>query len=56
MNNRVNAVNLRKEFFKVDLEMVRMAVAELTNKEADFITTVLAEEYFETKRLQAQPM
>ncbi|MDD3598046.1 DUF4041 domain-containing protein [Sulfuricurvum sp.] len=56
MNNRVNAVNLRKEFFKVDLELVRTAVAELTNKEADFITTVLAEEYFETKRLQARPM
>ncbi|MDD5156464.1 DUF4041 domain-containing protein [Sulfurimonas sp.] len=56
MNSRVNAVNLRKEFFKVDLEMIRAAVAELTNKEADFITTILAEEYFETKRLQVQPV
>jgi len=50
-NNRVNAVNLRKEFFRVELDKVRVTVEKLTNNEADFKMTVLAEQYNETLRL-----
>ncbi|WP_417835320.1 DUF4041 domain-containing protein [Thalassospira tepidiphila] len=51
-HSRVNAVNLRKEFFRVDLEKIRAATNKLTEKEAEFRTTIVAEEYYETKRLQ----
>lgn len=51
-HNRVNAVNLRKEFFRVNLEHIQKAVEKLSEDEADFITTIAAEEYFETKRLR----
>lgn len=50
--HRVNAVNLRKEFFRVDLRQIRKAVEEISGGEADFRMTVAAEEYFETRRLQ----
>ncbi len=50
--NRVNAVNLRKEFFRIPLENIRKAVDELTEGRADFTMTALAEEYFESRRLQ----
>ena len=51
-HHRVNAVNLRKEFFRVDLRQIREAVEEISGGEADFRMTVAAEEYFETLRLQ----
>lgn len=51
-DKRVNAVNMRKEFFKVGLEDIRKKVEEITGNEADFVTTILAEEYFQTKRLR----
>jgi len=51
-HKRVNAVNLRKEFFRVDLNSIKNAVEELAGSEADFKTTILAEEYHETRRLQ----
>lgn len=51
-HNRVNAVNLRKEFFRVNLEHIQKAVEKLSEDEADFITTIAAEEYFETSRLR----
>ncbi|WP_210403032.1 GIY-YIG nuclease family protein [Thalassospira sp. MCCC 1A01428] len=51
-HSRVNAVNLRKEFFRVDLDKIRAATNKLTEREAEFRTTIVAEEYYETKRLQ----
>ena len=50
-NKRVNAVNLRKEFFNVELEKIRDTVEKITDNEADFKMTVLAEQYNETLRL-----
>jgi hypothetical protein len=50
-HKRVNAVNLRKEFFNVDLESIKEAVQKIAGIDAEFNTTILAEEYFETKRL-----
>ncbi|MEJ2795011.1 DUF4041 domain-containing protein [Iodobacter sp. LRB] len=50
---RVNAVNMRKEFFRVDLEDVKRAVEKIAGLDADFKTTALAEEYYESKRLQS---
>lgn len=50
-HKRVNAVNLRKEFFTVDLESIKEAVNKIAGVDADFNMTVLAEEYFESKRL-----
>ena len=51
-DQRVNAVNRRKEFFRVSLDDVEAAVGELADGEVDFRKTILAEEYFETLRLQ----
>ena len=50
-NRRVNAVNLRKEFFKVELEDIKEAVEELAGSDVDFTLTIAAEEYYESKRL-----
>jgi len=52
--HRVNAVNLRKEFFKVDLAKIRSAVEQIGGKDVDFRTTIVADEYFESKRLREQ--
>lgn len=51
-HRRVNAVNLRKEFFRVSLNKIQETVAEITEDDADFTTTIAAEEYFETLRLR----
>lgn len=51
---RVNAVNLRKEFFHVELSSIREAVIEIGHGDADFKTTIAAEEYFESQRLREQ--
>lgn len=51
---RVNAVNRRKEFFRVSLGEIREAVLELAGDEFDFRTTAVAEEYYETRRLQGE--
>jgi hypothetical protein len=48
---RVNAVNLRKEFFTVDLDTIKEAVNNIAGVDAEFTMTVLAEEYYESKRL-----
>jgi DNA repair exonuclease SbcCD ATPase subunit len=50
-HKRVNAVNLRKEFFTVDLESIKEAVNKIAGVDADFNMTILAEEYYESKRL-----
>lgn len=49
---RVNAVNLRKEFFRIDLNAIREAVERISGQDAEFKTTALAEEYYESRRLQ----
>jgi DNA repair exonuclease SbcCD ATPase subunit len=49
--HRVNAVNMRKEFFKVSLEDIKNKTEEFTGNESNFIMTVLADEYFQTKRI-----
>jgi len=51
---RVNAVNRRKEFFRASLDEIRAAALELAEDEIDFRTTAVAEEYFETRRLQGE--
>jgi len=53
MSHRVNAVNFRKEFFKIDLQTIKNAVEKITGGEADFKMTALAEQYYESKRLQS---
>lgn len=50
--HRVNAVNLRKEFFQVDLESIKEAVEKIAGSEAEFTMTALAEDYYESLRLQ----
>jgi len=53
-HTRVNAVNRRKEFFRVSLDEIRAAALELAGDEIDFRSTAAAEEYFETRRLQGE--
>lgn len=48
--NRVNKANGRKEFFRVDLDRIAEEVAKI-NPDADFITGIEAQEYFETLAL-----
>ncbi|RUO73292.1 DUF4041 domain-containing protein [Idiomarina ramblicola] len=52
--HRVNSVNLRKEFFKVDLIKIREAVEQIGDEKVDFKTTIVAEEFYESKRLRDQ--
>lgn len=51
-DRRVNAVNTRKEFFKVPIEEIQKKVNEITNGKALFVMTKRAEEYYQTKRLK----
>ncbi|GGF02385.1 DUF4041 domain-containing protein [Pseudoalteromonas gelatinilytica] len=50
-SQRVNAVNLRKEFFSVDLEEIKDAVEKISGVDAEFKMTALAEDYYESLRL-----
>lgn len=50
-SKRVNAVNLRKEFFNVDLASIQAAVEKIVGIEAEFKMTALAEDYYESLRL-----
>ena len=50
-HNRVNAVNLRKEFFKVNLMSIKEKVLEVTGSEAEFKLTALAEQYYESLKI-----
>lgn len=51
-NHRVNAVNKRKEFFNVSLMEIRNQVREISGEEHNFQMTALAEQYYESLRLQ----
>lgn len=50
-HKRINAVNFRKEFFKVSLEEIQEAIKEITGNDVDFKYTVKANDYFESRRL-----
>lgn len=50
-NKRVNMVNYRKEFFKTTLEEIKKALDTIIKHEYDFRTTIVAEEYYESRRL-----
>ena len=50
--HRVNAVNMRKEFFNTDLLSIKKAVEEIAGLEAEFKMTSIAEEYYESRRLR----
>lgn len=50
-HRRVNAVNLRKEFFRVSLHEIQEAIEQMVGDEVEFVTTSKAREYFESKRL-----
>mgnify|MGYP003674203117 CR=1 FL=1 len=50
-SQRVNAINLRKEFFSVDLEEIKDAVEKIAGVDAEFKMTALAEDYYESLRL-----
>ena len=51
-HRRVNAVNLRKEFFQVNLFDIQSAVEEIGGKDVDFKVTIIADEFYQTKRLR----
>lgn len=51
-DRRVNAINTRKEFFRVPLEEIQKKVNEITNGRAVFVMTKKAEEYYQTERLK----
>ncbi|KGK01672.1 MULTISPECIES: DUF4041 domain-containing protein [Pseudoalteromonas] len=50
-SQRVNAINLRKEFFSVNLEEIKDAVEKIAGVDAEFKMTALAEDYYESLRL-----
>lgn len=50
-NRRVNCVNFRKEFFRVELPEIQEAIEELINDEVEFKVTAQARDYYESKRL-----
>lgn len=50
-NQRVNKINLRKEFFKVNIDELRKIVDNI-DPSAEFNTTMLAEQYRETLALE----
>lgn len=50
-NLRVNAVNYRKEFFNVDLETIKSTVERIAGQKVEFKMTAIAEEYYESRRL-----
>ena len=51
---RVNQVKLRKEFFRVNLLDIKEKATEITGNELDFKVTALAEDYYESLKLQSQ--
>lgn len=53
-NERVNKINTRKEFFRVELEKIKTLVQEKHNATTKFIDIPEAAEYRETLKLEAQ--
>lgn len=52
---RVNKVNFRKEFFNIDITSLREMVEEL-DPTVEFVTTMLAEEYNQTRAIEETQM
>ncbi|MBP2079618.1 GIY-YIG nuclease family protein [Oceanobacillus polygoni] len=52
---RVNKVNYRKEFFNTDVEILRAMVEEI-DPTVEFVTTMLAEEYTQTRAIEESVM
>lgn len=50
-SRRINAVNFRKEFFRVGLGEIQAAIEEMVDDEVDFTVTAKADDYFQSKRL-----
>lgn len=50
-DRRVNAVNFRKEFFRVQLEDIQAAIEEMVNEDVEFVLAAKADDYFQSKRL-----
>lgn len=50
-DHRVNAVNFRKEFFRVHLDDIQAAIEDMVGNEVEFLVTAKAEDYFQSKRL-----
>lgn len=51
---RVNAVNHRKEFFRVELDDVRQAIVEMIGSDVDFRVTAQAEAFYASRRLMGR--
>lgn len=50
---RLNAVNRRKEFFRVSLDEIKNKAKEVTGGEAEFRMTAIADEYHESQKLRS---
>jgi hypothetical protein len=50
-DRRVNAMNIRKEFFRVSLQEIQSAIEEILGKQVDFIMTAKADDYYGSRRL-----
>lgn len=51
---KVNAVNSRKEFFKIDLDKIKEAVRNNYDKTVEFIESPYSTQYLETVKLKAE--
>lgn len=51
---KVNAVNSRKEFFRVDIEKIKEEVRNNYDKTVEFIDSPYSEQYIETMKLKAE--
>jgi len=49
--SRVNTVNMRKEFFNVDLLSIKKAVERIAGVDAEFKMTAIAKDYYASRRL-----
>ncbi|OBT13495.1 ATPase [Vibrio sp. UCD-FRSSP16_10] len=49
---RVNAVNLRKEFFNIDINRIKQKVESISGMNVEFKITSLATDYYESLRLK----
>lgn len=52
-DRRVNAVNFKKEFFRVQLEEIQAAIEEMVDEDVEFLLAARADDYFQSKRLMA---
>ena len=53
-HRRVNMVNNRKEFFNVSLDEIQQAAEDISGKEIDFIHTIVAKEFYESRIIKKE--